>query len=379
MKKIRVLQILSDSNIGGAGRLLYNLAECIDKRYFEFIYVFPNGSELYPLFKKQDPLNKIYTISSGKDRSSDLKAAFELSRIIKMSHPHIIHTHSSLFARMGAKLAGFDKNRVVYTKHCVFELPRITKSKAFRYAYRIADDVLAANIIAVADSAKDELVAYGVRSEKIKVIINGVKPLPESSDEEKTALRKRLGIKENDFAVGISARLEAYKGHKTLIEAAAISKKEGIKNIVFLIMGEGSYGRALKDYAKALGVTDRVKFLGFKTNVADYVNIFDVNVNCSVGTETSSLAISEGLSLGKPIVASDFGGNPNMVKNGVTGFLFKQNNAVSLYEKLVFLKNHPGVLKYMSNNAKIDFANRFSADIMAKEYERIYRGIINNT
>ena len=376
MEKIKVLQILSDTNIGGAGRLLFNLAESIDHDKFEFIYVFPRGSELCKQFRKQNHRNKIYTISGGRNRSLDLRAAADIRWIIKSAQPHIIHTHSSLFARIGAHLAGFDKKRIVYTKHCVFELPKITQSKAFRRAYRIADDLLATNIIAVAESAKDELIAYGVNKNKIKVIINGVKPLKESTEKEKQALRESLGIKQNDFVVGISARLEEYKGHKTLIEAAAISKKEGTHNIVFLIMGSGSYEETLQNYAESLGVTDRVIFLGFKPNVADYVNIFDVNVNCSIGTETSSLAISEGLSLGKPVIASDFGGNPNMVKNGTTGFIFRQNDALALYEKIIFLKNHPNTLKYMSTNAKLDFNERFSADIMAGEYEGFYYNVL---
>ena len=375
MKKIKILQILSDTNIGGAGRLLYNLAESIDNDEFEFIYVFPRGSELCKLFSEQNHKNKIYTISNGRDRSFDFRAATEIKRIIKATQPHIIHTHSSLFARIGACLAGFDKKRVVYTKHCVFDLPVITKYKVFRCLYRRLDNLLADHIIAVAESAKDELCAYGVDDNKIKVIINGVKPLRESSAEEKEELREKLGINKKTLIVGMSARLESYKGHKTLIKAAALLKEKGIDDISFLILGDGSYAEELKNYTEALNVSDRIFFLGFMENVAEYVNIFDINVNCSTGTETSSLAISEGLSLGKPAIVSDFGGNPNMVKNYETGFVIKQNDAHVLADKILYLKSNPDTLKYMSNNARLDFKERFSADIMARKYECFYRVI----
>ena len=372
MGKIRILQVLSDSNIGGAGRLLYNLSKSINSEKFEFIYVFPKGSELCELFNEE----KKYILSHGSDRSSDIRAALEIRRIIKSSQPHIIHTHSSLFARIGAKLAGFDKKRVIYTKHCVFDTPKITESKIFRHAYRIIDNFLSDNIIAVADAAKDELIAYGVNEDKITVIINGVNPLLETTEEEKQTLREKLGIKKNNFTVGISARLEEYKGHKTLIKAAEITKKQGIDDIAFLILGDGSYAEEFKNYAESLGVSDRIFFLGFKKNVAEYVNLFDVNVNCSIGTETSSLAISEGLSLGKPIIATDFGGNPNMVKEGETGFIIPQNDARSLTDKIIFLKDNPDILKYMSKNAKLDFGERFSAKIMADKYENYYISIL---
>jgi hypothetical protein len=128
MDKIRILHVLSDTNIGGAGRLLYNLAESIDKRKFEFLYAFPNESELVKLFDG----SKIYTLSNAADRSFGIGAAREIISIVNNAQPHIIHTHSALFARIGAKLAGFDRARVVYTKHCVFDLPKITEYKAIK-------------------------------------------------------------------------------------------------------------------------------------------------------------------------------------------------------------------------------------------------------
>ena len=372
MEKIRILHILSDTNIGGAGRLLYNLSECIDKNKFEFIYVFPKGSDLIDVFKG----SKIYCISGGCDRSFDPSAIREVKKIISIAQPHIIHTHSALFARIGARLGGFSKERVVYTKHCVFNIPKIAKYRVFKSIYKLIDNALAGHIIAVAESAKKELIAYGVDERKIQVIINGVQPLRESTNYEKNMLREKLNIAKSSLIVGISARLESYKGHKTLIKSAEILKQKGINNVVFLILGDGSYYEELKKYSEKLNVSDRILFLGFKQNIAEYVNIFDINVNCSTGTETSSLAISEGLSLSKPAIVSDFGGNPNMVKNGETGYVVKQNDAYSLADKIIYLKNNPAILKYMSQNAKIDFFERFSADIMSCQYESFYLSLM---
>ena len=371
-KKIRILHVLTDTNIGGAGTLLYNLKSAVNRQKYEFAFVFSKDSELIDLFRGE----RIYLLNNGADRSLDLKAALEIKRIIEIEKPDIIHTHSALFARIGARLARFDKRRVVYTKHCVFDVPKFTKYKLFRAIYRKIDDALSGSIVAVAESAKNELIMYGVREEKIKVIINGTLPLKESSESEKGELKRRLGISDCTISVGISARLESYKGHKTLIKAAKIIKEKGIDDIIFLILGRGSCEGELKTYAESLGVSDRTVFLGFQPNVAEYVNLFDINVNCSTGTETSSLAISEGLSLGKPVIASVFGGNPNMVKDGETGFLFPQGDAEALAEKIIFLKANPDTLKYMSNQAKLDFAERFSAERMAGEYGEFYKKII---
>jgi glycosyltransferase involved in cell wall biosynthesis len=240
-----------------------------------------------------------------------------------------------------------------------------------RKIYRIIDNLLSEKIIAVAESAKQELVFKGVSPSKITVIINGSLPLAEASEAQKSLTRRRLNISDNDFIVGIVARLEEYKGHKTFIEAAVASKKDG-ENIKFLIIGDGSIKKELVKYAKSLDVTDRVIFTGFVENVSELVNILDLNVNCSTGTETSCLAISEGASIGIPAVVSDYGGNPNMVLNGKTGYIYPQKNANELYKIIKSLKNSPKMIEKMKFNIKNDYIQRFSAIQMAKSYEVFY-------
>ena len=375
MNKIRVLHILSDTNIGGAGRLLFNLSQSIDKSKFEFIFVFPKGSKLIKMFKNQ---GRIYTYQGIGDKSCDLKAITEIQNIIKREEPSIVHTHSSLSGRIAAITSGIKKYRIVYTKHCVFNTASSKKRILRRKIYRFIDNLLAGHIIAVAESAKDELVYKGVDPQKIKVIINGSIPQIQLSEQEKIKLKAVLGISDNNFVVGICARLEKYKGHKTFINAALLAKQDG-ENIKFIIMGDGSQKEALMAYSKDLNLDNSIIFTGFVDNVSDYLNILDLNINCSTGTETSCLAISEGLSLGIPAIVSDFGGNPHMVINGITGFIFEQNNHAQLYKIIKNLKNSPHIIEKMKKNAINDFNNRFSAIQMAKSYEDFYVNIVSNS
>ena len=106
------------------------------------------------------------------------------------------------------------------------------------------------------------------------------------------------------------------------------------------------------------------------------VSVFDVNINCSTGTETSSLAISEGLSIGKPGIVSDYGGNPNMIINEKTGYIFRQNDEIDLSQRIIHLAKSPDLLKYMSKMAVQDYFDRFSAERMARQYEEIYNNMI---
>ena len=366
--KIKILHIISDSNFGGAGRLLLNLSECIDKNKFEFTFAVPNNSRLVERLKKE---GSVLSFSGKADTSFDVASVASICKIIRKIKPDIIHTHSSLSGKIAAKICTPKSHSTVYTKHCVFEPSSLYKRNICRKIYRIVDNLLSEKIIAVADSAKQELVFKGISPSKITVIINGSLPLAEASEAQKSLTRRRLNISDNDFIVGIVARLEEYKGHKTFIEAAAASKKDG-ENIKFLIIGDGSIKKELVKYAKSLDVTDRVIFTGFVENVSELINILDLNVNCSTGTETSCLAISEGASIGIPAVVSNYGGNPNMVLNGKTGYIYPQKNANELYKIIKSLKNSPKIIKKMKFNIKNDYIQRFSALKMAKLYEDFY-------
>ena len=374
MKKIKIMHILTDSNIGGAGKLLYNLAQCIDRKKFEFVLVLVQKSKLINIFNNLE--FKIYCLSNGADSSFTFSNIIELISVIKKENPDIVHAHSCLSARISSRLAGIPKSRNIYTKHCVFGVPKIYSCILFRKIYGFIDDMLSSNVVAVADVAKSELINFGVRASKISVIINGVHPLVKASESQKKAVREGLGLSDKDVVVGISARLEEYKGHKFFIDAAEIAHKN-CKNIKFIIMGDGTLREELTKYAmdKNLLSNKTVIFLGFIDDVEKYMNIFDINVNCSIGTETSSLSLSEGLSLGKPAVVSNFGGNPNMIKDGETGLIINQRSPQELYNAIIKISDKK-VYKNFSINAESDFYKRFSDKMMTLQYEELYNTII---
>ena len=370
---MKIIHILNDSNIGGAGKLLFNISSCIDRDSFEFVFIFYKHSKLIELFSSLG--FRIYEIDCRADRSFDIQSVIKIRNIIKKEMPDIVHTHSSLSGKIALKTTRLHKIKSVYTKHCVFGVPGIMKLSPMRVAYGFIDNILSDATIAVAESAKDELIQYGVNKDKIKVIINGSHQLTELSSEQKLLLKQKLGIKNGEFIVGISARLERYKGHKFFLEAAKKAQKNN-DNIKFLIMGDGSYRDELEKYSFELGTSQNVIFLGFVNDVAKYVNIFDVNVNCSIGTETSSLAISEGLSLGKPAIVSDYGGNPNMVINGITGCVVRRSDPEALYGAIKKLQTDTKLYDNMKKNAFADFNNRFSDIYMTQNYETFYKDLM---
>ena len=369
---IRVVEVISDTNIGGAGILLLNRLSCYNRSALEEYVIIPRGSMLKTRLRRIGV--KVFEINGCFDRSFDARAILEIASILKKLKPHILNAHGCLSARIAALVSKVPIK--ICTRHCVYPTPKIYRSVAVRAFTKHLNLLLSDKIIAVAESARQNLVEMGIPNTHIEVIINGASPLQRLSATDQQTLRDTLGISQGATVVSICARLEECKDHVTFLRAAAILLKNH-PQYRFLIIGDGSRRLYLENYAQRLGIADRVIFTGFVENTSHFMSITDVNVNCSIGTETSSLAISEGMSLGIPCVASDYGGNPYMVSNGVNGYIFKQRNSSELAQKILALKNE-AIYSSASENALLRFKQELNARTMTEKTEALYFSLIKN-
>ena len=367
---IKVVEAISDSNIGGAGIVLLNRLRCIDKSKFSTTVILPRRSMLRKPLEEMGI--KILEIGKG-ERSFSLLDLPALFLTVRKLSPDIINSHAWLTSRIAATLAGV-KSRV-YTRHCSFPVPRIYRHRTVCLLNRAFFSLTSDKAIAVAKVVKEDLVSMGLRPEDISLVVNGACPVRMLKKEEKDQLKKDLKIPQKARIVSIFARLEVYKDHRTFLNAAKILSDTD-KRYRFLVVGGGSLLGALKKYAEKLGISHFVRFTGFVEDVAPYMNVTDINVNCSVGTETSSLSLSEGMSLGIPAVASDYGGNPYMVRNGENGYLFEAGNAKALAEKILQLEDST-LYKRLSLGAKARFDSELNAKAMAKKTEQIYKELFS--
>ena len=364
---IKIIHFITDTNIGGAGNLLVNQLKNMDMTDFDVTVVVPCGSRLIEKLENTDC--RIVETKYNADRSFSFEGTIEDMKIIKKYRPDIVHSHASLSSRIAATLLGIHGR--IHTRHCVFPLSAAVKNPIGKAICGLSNNILSTKMIAVADSAKENLLDMGCDEKKISVIINGSDPLRKLSEKEKSAMRKSLSFSDSDFVVGICARLEEYKGHKTFLRAAAICKRQ-YPDFKFLVIGDGSQKHELISFCQSLGLTDDVCFVGFANDVAPYFNIMDVNVNCSYGTETSSLALSEGMSLGIPSVVSDFGGNTGMVRNCFNGFVFRQKNYEELAICLIRLYRNPELYKRLSRNTIERYRSEFTAKAMSEKMKSLY-------
>ena len=364
---LKVIEVSSDTNIGGAGRCLLILLKEFDRKKFDVSVILPMNSLLKPEIEGLGV--KVTEAQIAPDKSLDFCDIFSFIKIFKREKPDIVHTHASMSARIAAKLCGI---KTVYTRHSVFP-PSARISKGIgKTVNGFINNFFADRIIAVAEAAKENLVATGVSAGKIKVILNGVYPLDEDSDKE--ALKKRFGVLD-EKVISIVARLEDIKGHDYFIEAADMLLKKGIK-AKFFIAGTGSYEEHLKEKVRALKRESEICFTGFLNDVDNLLRITDIQVNASYGTEATSLALLEGMSLGIPAVVSDFGGNPGVIKSGENGLIVPQKDSEKLSLALLKILSDDTLYCKLSEGSRKIFKERFTAQNMTKQTEKVYEEIM---
>ncbi len=364
---MKILEAISDMNIGGAGvllltRLLTDAQMCKDT-----VVVIPTGSKLKSRFEKYGIA--FLEVDACKDRSFELSAVFKFIGVIKRLSPDVVNCHGCLAFRIAAFLCGVPVR--IYTRHCAFPLKRWQKNIVSRLVIGTAQTVLSNVIIAVAEAAKENLIDMGVPRSRVTVIINGVRGLQPISEEEKAEIKKSLEIEASSKVIGIFARLEKYKGHIDLIRASELLTEKGYDYRI-LIVGSGSMERELKLEFQRRGLFEKVIFTGFVDDVSPFFNITDINVNCSYGTETSSLALSEGMSLGIPAVASNYGGNVYMVENGINGLIYPVGDHVALANRISSILNDVTLYKKLSEGAYERFERELNAKKMTEKTYFLY-------
>lgn len=363
---LKIIEVSSDTNIGGAGKVLLNLLSEYDRSKYEIKVILPKNSLLKPHVEVLGV--EIIEIDGIADKSLDWKAVGELIRIIKREKADIVHTHASMSARIAGRIAGA---KVIYTRHSVFPPPKSISQGIGKKINGFVNNIMADGIIAVAEAAKENLTDTGVDETKITVILNGVKGLEPNTAADKEQARKRFGIGEEEKVVSIVARLEDIKGHDYFIEAADMLLKEGI-NAKFVIAGTGSYEEHLKNKVKELGREDNIIFTGFIKDVDALMNITSIQCNASYGTEATSLALLEGMSLGIPAVVSDFGGNPGVISDGNNGFLVRKKNSEALADGIRKLLSDEALYAQLSEKSKEIFNKKFTAVAMTRQTEEYY-------
>ena len=314
--------------------------------------------------KKMLPIDSraIYNVDVPREISvsKDLKAVFEIRKIIKSEKPDVLYCHSSMSGAIGRAAATGLRCKVVYNPHgWSFDMEVSPKKKMF---YRFLEKIMAMKTdktVAISEYEKRSALKNKICSEsKIEVIYNGI-----DLDKCKSAQSERikLGYREKDFIVGCAARLSEQKDPMLFAEVAGcIAKKH--PDTRFVWVGDGELR---EDFIKALkknNVFDKTKITGWVNNPYEYISIFDVAVLLSKW-EGFGLCLAEYMALGKPTVATNVGAVSEIIQDGICGRLADGRDPESIANEIMAYKQCRNIKDI--NRKCIEISEKFDFKITA--------------
>ena len=365
--KIKVVHVISDTNIGGAGTHLLVYLRNYDRENFLAEVILPEDSRLIPEINKAGA--RCIEAKHIADRSFSLKGIASIKKILLEIKPDIVHTHGSFSARKAARLAGNAK--IICTRHSVFVPGAKDKFIIFKLFARLINNIFADEIIAVSPAAKKNLEDTGTDGKKITVIYNGIDEIERLSDKDKKEAKKRFDLPDDSFVVSTIGRLVEIKGHDYILDAAKIINREKNLGIIFVFAGDGPREVHLKTRIENEKISG-VVMAGFLPDVTQLMNISDVILNASYGTEATGFSLLEGLCAGVPALASDFGGNPYVVSDNANGLIFAQKDGAAIADAVMRVYNDRRLLSKLSEGARLSYEKKFTSAEMIKKMEDVY-------
>jgi len=229
-------------------------------------------------------------------------------------------------------------------------------------------------VLCVSDAVRNVVLEReSLPASNVLVIRNGIEPL--TVPDERSAVRQELGFRDTHLVVGMVANLNRpVKGVKYFIRSMP-SILDGVPNARFVIFGAGRLREGLENEARQLGVLDRVTFAGFRADIARLYLAFDISVLTSL-SEGLSIALLESMRSGLPIVATDVGGNGEVVVDGVTGYLVPPRSPQPFADRVVELLQDPERRKKMGAAARREVRERFDSDRVAERYLETYQDVL---
>jgi glycosyltransferase involved in cell wall biosynthesis len=223
-------------------------------------------------------------------------------------------------------------------------------------------------VIAVSRKISELLAEAGVERERIRLIHSGMDPKPFV-----VAARAR-DLYSGRFVVGTAAVLEERKGHRFLLEAARQLKAGGCRPH-YRIAGQGSLRNALEQTAVQLDLKEDVEFLGFVTDMPGFLGAVDIVVLPSL-FEGLGVSVLEAMAAEKPVIASRVGGAPELVIDGVTGFLVEARDVEGLANAIGKLAGDRALIQEMGRKGKERLEKNFTMERMARENECYYYDLL---
>jgi glycosyltransferase involved in cell wall biosynthesis len=287
----------------------------------------------------------------------------------------LIHTHLSHDHFLGAIALMFSRRkkpvRLLRTNHKGIPLPHKLWNRLFLSHFTH-------HLITISQQAwQGDQQSFGLGPDQVTRVYSGIDPHRFQPRERNPLFASSLGLKEGAPVLGIVARMQRRRRFPQFLEAISLVIKD-IPELKILIVGRGTHAYEVKDKAQALGLMNNVIFTGYRDNdYQDVLACMDAKAYLVPGSDGSCRAVMEAMAMGKPVVASGIGVLPELVEDGVTGYVIQDDTPENLTRAITMVFRDSERRQKMGRAARQRILQHFSLDQQADKILEIYQKLLD--
>jgi glycosyltransferase involved in cell wall biosynthesis len=367
---MKIIYGITKSNFGGAQRYVFDMASAAKEAGHNVaVMCGGNGVLIEKLASNNIRVIPLPYLQRDISLIAELRTFYFILRTLIRERPNIFHTNSSKMGGLGnyaARLAGVKK--IIFTAHgWAFNEPRPFWQKLLIKYFSWLAIVFSHKTIAVSKKTGDDVSDLPFVKNKIEVIRNGI---GEFELLDRREARRSLGIHEEDtLVVGTLSELHPVKGLDILLSAweKFMKKNDGL----MVLIGDGEIRENLEDYAESLGIKEKVMFKGYMDNARQYLSGLDIYCLPSRSEALPYTLLEAGLAT-RPVIASDIGGIPEVLVNGINGALIPKEDSETLFSTLLLFSQDQALRERLGNALKETVQEKFSNAKMVEKTLALY-------
>ncbi len=373
MDKVTVAHIRDSSGIFGAERVILTIGKNIDKKYKVILICLRSSDGKSDILMKKAEEIGVQVISVDVSGKMDFSSLKHIRDILKKHQVKILHSHdfkANLYGLMASRNLGIKRILTAggTTRDSVVKKIYVYMDETF--TYRFYD-----YIVAVSTDIYEKLLNKNIKSGRVVIVENGIDKSLYEPDANKSHINNPFPIGNTNKVFAVIGRLFPDKAHRYFIEAFSDIKKTYPKSVA-LIIGEGPTEAEIRKQVIDLKLEDSVFLCGVRKDMANIYKNIDFLVIPSL-TEGLPYVLLEAMLFKVPVLATNVGGMPNLIINGVTGYIVPPGDAKSLKIGMEKMLNDPEKGRNMSEEGSKLVKEKYSARRMAEDYGRLYDKMMN--
>lgn len=367
----KVLHLISSFGFFGAENIALELCRATETFGIKNVLgVFDNAhNSNLEILKKAGERGIISEVLACRGRF-DFSLIMKLRKFIKSNGIDIVHSHG-----YKSNFYGFFSTFNTKTKNISTCHNWLGEGRKMKF-YKWLDKLILSKfdiVIVVSESLRNELLKGVIDKKKLFLIRNGIEVDNFQASGTAPKLKELFGIQKDEFVIGTLGRLTEEKGHAYLLKAFEKVQSE-LPKTKLLIVGDGCLRKSLELEAERLNLKNKVIFTGFRNDVPELLSIMDIFVLPSL-QEAMPIALLEAMAAQRPIIATQVGEIPTLIRNGYSGLLVKPKDHASLSNSIaMFLLDRDKAATFAMRSYEF-VRNNFTIENMAKAYADTYKNL----